>query len=400
MSVWSTKKMAEVTRLVTDGKHGDCEDEADSGYYFLSSKDLRNGALQYDDPRQISRAGFLETHRRTNLEPGDILLTNCGASIGRVGVAQDDPRVRFTTFQKSVSVVKPDPEVVDGAFLYYFFLGSRDLLIQLGGGTAQPNLLIGDIKRIEVPVPPRDVQRQIARILLPYDRLVANNIRRIELLQKMARCVYNECLTKNAAMDCPGQVRHISELCDFVKGKEPGRANYQNSPSPHAVPFLRVGDLSKRRSEIYVDRALVGQSVLVERDVAISLDGTIGIVRHGLAGAYSSGIRKVVPLDKSIGRGFLYQYLQSESTQEVIRAHANGATILHAGSSIKHMYITVPPQEIMEQFESCVEPMMDLMVVLERKNVHLEATRDLLLPKLISGELDVSAMPEAEAIAA
>ena len=103
MKVWPIQKMSEVTRLVTDGKHGDCDDEEDSGYYFLSSKDLRDGRLQYDKPRQITRDGFAETHRRTNLEPGDILLANCGASIGRVGIAQDDARIYKTTFQKSVS---------------------------------------------------------------------------------------------------------------------------------------------------------------------------------------------------------------------------------------------------------------------------------------------------------
>src|ERR1017187_1458259 len=98
MNNWPTKKMTEVTRLVTDGKHGDCDDEPDSGYYFLSSKDLRDGRLQYDKPRQITKEGFIETHRRTNLEPGDILLANCGASIGRVGITQNDPRVYNTTF--------------------------------------------------------------------------------------------------------------------------------------------------------------------------------------------------------------------------------------------------------------------------------------------------------------
>ena len=51
--------MAEITRLVTDGKHGDCENEEDSGYYFLSSKDLRDGRLYYDDARQITLEGFL-----------------------------------------------------------------------------------------------------------------------------------------------------------------------------------------------------------------------------------------------------------------------------------------------------------------------------------------------------
>jgi type I restriction enzyme S subunit len=192
MKTWPTMPMAQVTRLVTDGKHGDCEDEENSGYYFLSSKDLRDGRLHYDKPRQITYSDFLATHRRTNLEPGDILLANCGASIGRVGLAQADPRICKTTFQKSVSVIKANTNIVDNRFLYYFVCHKSALLIRLGNGAAQPNLLIGDLKRIEVPVPPLPLQQCIADILSAYDELIENNQRRIRILESIARALYRE----------------------------------------------------------------------------------------------------------------------------------------------------------------------------------------------------------------
>ena len=194
MKIWPSMPMDQVTRLVTDGKHGDCDDEEDSGYFFLSSKDLREGRLHYDKPRQITQAGFLETHRRTNLEPGDILLANCGASIGRVGLAQDDPRIYKTTFQKSVSVIKANLDIIDNKFLYYFITYKSALLIRLGNGAAQPNLLIGDLKRIEVPVPPMAIQRRIAGILLTYDELIENCQQRFRVLESMVRAIYRECL--------------------------------------------------------------------------------------------------------------------------------------------------------------------------------------------------------------
>jgi type I restriction enzyme S subunit len=415
MSNWPVKKIAEITRLVTDGKHGDCENESDSGYYFLSSKDLRAGRLYYDNPREITYSGFLETHRRTNLEPGDVLLTNCGASIGRVGIAQDDPKIYKTTFQKSVSVIKPDRSVVDGRYLYYFLHCNSDLLIRLGGGAAQPNLLIGDIKRIEVPLPPMFLQFRIASILSAFDDLIENNNRRIAVLEEMSQRVYDEWFVR---FRFPGHdvvqmveselglipegwpVTPILRLCDFEKGTEPGRKAYFDTSNPERVPFLRVGDLSKRSSEIFVERSLTEGRILTRDDVVISLDGTIGVVRRGLEGAFSGGIRRVVRLTNNVGMAYMYRYLISDYAQDVIKAHANGATILHAGSSLNYLLLALPPLDVGARFEAIASPMLDLVLRIERQNANLRTTRDLLLPKLISGELDVSHLPEPEAMAA
>jgi restriction endonuclease S subunit len=98
---WEEKTLGEVCSLITDGKHGDCENEENSGYYFLSAKDLRNGTLLFENARQITKSGFEETHRRTNLKPGDICMVNTGATIGRISFAPNDNRTYKATFQKT-----------------------------------------------------------------------------------------------------------------------------------------------------------------------------------------------------------------------------------------------------------------------------------------------------------
>ena len=98
--------LEEITTLITDGKHGDCQDLASSGYYFLSVKDVKDDRLNYEKARQVTQKDFEETHRRTNLEPGDILFTNTG-TIGRMAIASANELTRRTTFQKSVAILKP-----------------------------------------------------------------------------------------------------------------------------------------------------------------------------------------------------------------------------------------------------------------------------------------------------
>ena len=90
--------LKDVCLLVTDGKHGDCQNQEASGYYFLSCKDVRDGKLNYEGARQITEADFTDTHRRTQLEPGDILITNSG-TIGRMAIAPHNKRTHRTTFQ-------------------------------------------------------------------------------------------------------------------------------------------------------------------------------------------------------------------------------------------------------------------------------------------------------------
>src|SRR5690606_38898035 len=105
---WNKKKMGHSTNFITDGKHGDCRNDVDSGYYFLSAKNINGFKIDYSNARQILREDFEEVHRRTDLQPGDLLLVNTGATIGKVAVVPEDYRVRKTTLQKSVAVIKPD----------------------------------------------------------------------------------------------------------------------------------------------------------------------------------------------------------------------------------------------------------------------------------------------------
>ena len=116
-----TKKLQEITLNITDGKHGDCEGEDNSGYYFISCKDVHDGIIHYDGARQITEKDFIDTHRRTMLEPNDILVTNSG-TIGRMALVKENDYTRRTTFQKSVAIVKPNQEMVRPAYLYYCLL--------------------------------------------------------------------------------------------------------------------------------------------------------------------------------------------------------------------------------------------------------------------------------------
>ena len=186
---WPQYSLGDLCSLITDGKHGDCRDEEGSGYYFLSVKDVLDGRMVYDDARQIAQADFEETHRRTNLRPGDILFTNTG-TIGRMAMAPDDPRTPRTTFQKSVAILKPKRDVIDPRFLYYLLRFDNARLSDFAAGTTQKNLLLKDFRSFEVRVPPLAEQKAIAAVLGALDDKIELNRRMNATLEAMARALF------------------------------------------------------------------------------------------------------------------------------------------------------------------------------------------------------------------
>ena len=186
---WREHSLGELCSLITDGKHGDCRNEAGSGYYFLSVKDVFGDRMVYDNARQILESDFAETHRRTNLEPGDILFTNTG-TIGRMAIAPDDPRTARTTFQKSVAILKPKREIVLSRFLYFALRFDNARLSDFAAGTTQKNLLLKDLRAFKIRIPLLAEQKAIAAVLGALDDKIELNRRMNATLEAMARALF------------------------------------------------------------------------------------------------------------------------------------------------------------------------------------------------------------------
>ena len=182
----------------------------------------------------------------------------------------------------------------------------------------------------------------------------------------------------------------LEDYVDFVTGVEPGSKNYHENPEVNDVPFLRVGDLGSRESTVFIDESLSKNKILTFEDIVLSLDATIGIVKIGLEGAYSTGMRKLVIKNNNINKPFLYCLIKSERIQKIIETFATGTTILHAGKSIKHMNFVLSDKYTMDKFAEIGNPILSTILSNLKEIEILINMRDTLLPKLMSGEIDVS----------
>ncbi len=302
---------------------------------------------------------------------------------------------------------------VDQLFLMYY-LRSPAGQAQIASktvGTSQPKLALFRIQEVEIPLPPISTQREIASVLSAYDDLIENNTRRIAILEEMAQRLYREWFVD---FRIPGhevvrtveselgpipegwEVKKLGQVCTYInRGISPkydehaidvvinqkcirdgritlGPARRHSSRVP-ADKLVRFGDVLVNSTGI----GTLGRVAQVYDDIEnTTVDSHVSIVRPG----------EVVSVDY-LGLALLAMQAHFESMGQ----GATGQTEL-SRQSIAETRLAVPTRDIQESFASAAAPVRKLAVVLASKNSNLSRTRDLLLPKLMSGEVDVERM--------
>lgn len=373
-------------------------------YPFVTPSDISSYDVYHleETERGLSEDGYLSQKGKI-LPPRTVCYVCIGSTVGKICLTKVPS---FTNQQLNNIIVNKEKFVPE--YVYYRLRYETPRIQLIAGGTGSGKAIYNktSFEEHQLDVHDFELQHRIATILSTYDDLIENNLRRIKILEEMAQTVYREWFVKFhfpghekvKMVDSPlgkipegWEVANLSEMADFIRGIEPGSKNYLDHPSEETVPFIRVGDLGSRQYNIFIPLKLSKTKLVHKTDIIITLDGTVGIVKIGLVGAYSSGIRKVMIKNaERIRWSYLYFLLCSEHIQNIIGAHAKGTTIKHAGSAINHMIFILPPRDLLDKFEMCGSVLLKCILNYENKNSNLRRTRDLLLPKLISGELDVS----------
>ena len=263
-------------------------------------------------------------------------------------------------------------------------------------GAVQPKLTQENLNNIEILYPEdKKIRKEIVLILSAFDDKIEVNNKIIKTLEEMAQEIFKEWFNENSKLKAQNsklegwEIKDAEEMFVFEKGIEPGSKYYSETKKEVYIPFYRVRDLDKQSGvDVYIPKEIANGKICKENDVLLSLDATVGRVKIGCNGAFSSGIRKVYSRDGFIKNSFIYFWLKTPYVQNTILEHASGTTILHAGQSIK--YLRLPfNKEVIKKIQSKVDPMFEKILQILKENQTLATLRDLLLPKLMSGEIRV-----------
>lgn len=184
------KTLNELTNKITDGSHnpptGIAENE---GYMMLSSQNIINNSINYENVRFLKKEDFEKENLRTNLNRGDVLLTIVG-TVGRTAIITDETNI---TLQRSVAVLKPTKEI--NSIYLVGAINSDDVIRQLNKGAkgvAQKGIYLNDIKKILIAVPPIELQNQFAEIVKQIDKQKLGIQKSLEEMKKLQESLMNK----------------------------------------------------------------------------------------------------------------------------------------------------------------------------------------------------------------
>ncbi len=381
---WCKIKLKEVCREITVGHVGSMAKEyVDEGIPFLRSQNILPFSLELSSVKYVTPE-FHGKLRKSALLPGDVAVVRTGYP----GTACVIPSKLSISNCADLVIIRPSEEV-NAKYLTCVFNSTwgQGTIAGTLVGVAQQHFNVSAAKEMKVNLPPRQTQDKIAAIIYNYNDLIENNTRRIEILEEMARSLYREWFV-NFRFPGHEQVKMVdSELGLIPEGWEFGRLD-------DALILQRGFDLpTKQRKEgsipIYASTGITGthnEAKVKAPGVVTGRSGSLGTVIYVdedfwplNTTLWVKEFRRVTPL-------YAF-YLLSDLKLEQYNSGAAVPTLNR--NDIHGLPVVLPPQRILEQFNQFVEALIVLKKNLIKRNDNLRQTRDLLLPKLISGEIDV-----------
>ncbi|MCC4771900.1 hypothetical protein FXV91_17545 [Methanosarcina sp. DH2] len=376
---------------------------------FQRGFDLPKGKREKGTIPIISSSGTDGFHNESKVK-GPGVVTGRYGTLGKVFFVEEDFWPLNTTLYVR-DFKENDPKFVS------YFLSTLNLANQNTAG-AVPGLNRNALHLINVEVPVIGIQKKIASILSSYDDLIENNKRRIEILEHMAKLIYEEWFVK---FRFPGHenVKMISsELREIPEGWKICRVgSLLSSLESGSRPKGGVGDLGEGIPSIGAEN-IIGLGIYdfsKEKYVSSEFFNKMkkGIVKHKDVLLYKDGAkigRKTMFCDNfphgkccinehvfilrskdQKCQNYLYFWLDLDfMTENIKNLNSNAAQPGINQEDVKSLPILIPPIEIIEEINKILEPILNQIFILAKKNQNLRKTRDLLLPKLISGEIDVS----------
>ncbi len=385
-TTWSTSQLIESGVLeIGDGYRAKNSEMGSVGLPFARAGNIDNG-FHFDDVDLLDEMNIPKAGSKVS-RPGDVVFTSKG-TVGRFAFVKPKTQKFVYSPQLCYWRVK-DPSIIDPRFLFYW-MHSRDFtnqVHQVKGLTDMADYVsLGDQRRMKITVPPLPIQHKIAAILSAYDDLIENNTRRIAILEEMAQSLYREWF-----------------VCFRFPGHEKGRmVETALGLIPEGWEVMRLGDVV----ELAYGKALKADTRIAE---SVPVYGSAGIVgyhnealvkgpgiivgRKGNVGSVFWSDADFFPIDtvfyvrSKIRLYYIYYNLREQ------RFINNDAAV--PGLNRNQAYLLpflLPSEATLEQFEEFISPLFRQINLLSKKNTNLRRTRDLLLPKLISGVVDVEGL--------
>ena len=373
-------------------------------YRYIRARDIKSGKITLDDTPYIDE-GTRQRIKKYIINAGDIAITIV-ANIGDIGYANKDcdginlteNAVRLTSFEENVVYPK---------YLAYYLAQPfiKTYMENLAAGAAQSKLGIYKIEKMKVELPRLSIQKEIVRIIDKFDRLIEFNRNRIKTLEQMAENLYKEWFVR---FRFPGH-----ESAEFENGIPKGwkyiradkvidfnptiKSNNQSDFTIIPMEALSTTSMVLDSSCFVKQKTITGKrsqngDVLFAKITPCLENGKTGFVMGLAEGEVAGGSTEFIVLrSKALTPHYVYCIARSYYFRQTAILSMNGADGRQRvdESKLKSTKVFQPTELVLNSFERVVSPIFDLVYKLTQKNKVLIKQRDLLLPRLMSGKLEV-----------
>ncbi|MBI5861931.1 MAG: restriction endonuclease subunit S [Rhodocyclales bacterium] len=378
-----------------------------TGHLWVKSKELLDCAIEdteeriTDDGLQHSSAKYFPAHT--------VLIAMYGANVGQLGWLRQP-----ATVNQAICGLVIDEHKADWRFVFYSLLLNRGDLTVQAQGAAQQNLNQDLIRQFAISLPPLPIQQRIAGILSAYDELIENSQRRIKILEAMARALYREWFVH---FRFPGHEHHphvasplgeipqgweaiaFTEIADVLSGGTPKTSTpeYWDGDIPFFTPrdapdCFYVEDADKHVTELGLSKC--ASQLYLPDTVFITARGTVGKV--ALPSVPMAMNQSCYALRGKPGISQRFLFLMTLQQVEYLKTNTGGATFdTIVVDTFRRMQVAKPPHDLIAAFTRNVDAVFEQVNTLQRQVKNLRRTRDLLLPRLLSGQIDMETCEHA-----
>lgn len=388
---WVTVRLEECCLSISDGDHQP-PPKSEKGIPFVTISDITGtNQFSFENTAFVPEEYYNRLDAKRKVAAGDILYSVVGSFGIPVLIQKQTPLV----FQRHIAILKPNETIVDPRFLYYTML-SREFYAKADAvaiGAAQRTISLSALRNIKISLPELSVQYKIAETLSAYDNLIENNQKQIKLLEEAAQRLYQEWFVDlhfpgyedTQVVDGVPEGWHIGTIQEIVeyhdKRRKPLSSMQRASFKGEYRYYGAAGILD------YVAKYLFDGTYLLfgEDGTVITTDGT-PVLQYVAGKFWVNNHAHVLTGKAPYTTEFIYMMFLKMRISDVVTGVAQ-PKISQARLSAKK--VLIPASKAVQQYQNVVASMFDRILLLEKQIELAKQARDLLLPKLMSGELEV-----------
>jgi len=384
MSEWFEITIKDLCLKITDGSHYSPASVM-AGYPMLSVKDMDEYGFNFLNARLISKDDY-DRLVKADCKPlkDDVLIAKDGSYLKHVFVIKEESDVVILS---SIAILRPNVSIINPYFLKHLLKAQavRSSMSNYVTGSALPRIILSDFKKMKLCIPSLPTQTRIADILSAYDDAIENNNHRIALLEKAARELYQEWFVR---FRFPGhkkakfvnglpegwEVKRLEKISDFRYGTMPNAEHIRETGFPIFSGYRITG--------YYKDWMFENeQLVLIARGV-----GGTGEVRISPPFCYLTNLAIAFLLKTDVYKFYLYEMFQLQNLRHLDTGAAQSQITIE---NLKRYKVIIPTIDLLNEYDQIVKNIYNLKLNLQSRSQNVARQRDLLLPRLMSGKLNV-----------